>query len=247
MAKTEAYKHVRIDPETGAKNYYFPMEITNEYLRIDAEREGLEICRTRLGFRKFYAVMIPCKDFIIDDGKTIYIPTPEEKQRRRYLDLIKDEMREQSRIKSDGRCMIPNEKGCLVQCPFRVPNPEYTPDNGEPKTLPVKCEGCRNEEFKPAHTVIPMSCLDYQNEKGETQYFEPANPEEYFNAEQLARLSEEFIEFVAQRKPELVELAKLKLAGYSRLECAKLLGEAKSTTGDHVAKLKKLVTEFLDA
>lgn len=68
MAKTvnnETYKHVRINPETGERDYYFPMEINYPELRKWAQEQGFDIARTRLGFRTFDAVMVPCKDFII--------------------------------------------------------------------------------------------------------------------------------------------------------------------------------------
>jgi len=249
MAKTvnnESYKHVRINPETGKRDYYFPMEINYPELRKWAQEQGFDIARTRLGFRTFDAVMVPCKDFIIVDGKEVYIPTPEEKQHKRYLDLIADEMNAQEKMKEDGRCSIPDGHGSVKRCPLRIPNPNYTPDNGEPKTLPVKCEGCPYEDFRQAHTTIEMSCLDHEDDNGETEPYEPATPENYYSGEQYIRLVEQFIEFVATRDPQLAELAKLKTAGYSRLESAEILGLARSTAGDHVQKLKKLATEFLD-
>lgn len=249
MAKTvnnESYKHVRINPETGERDYYFPMEINYPELRTWAKEQGFDIARTRLGFRTFDAVMVPCKDFIIVDGKEMYISTPEEKQHRRYLDLIADEMNAQEKMKEDGRCTISDGHGGVKRCPLRIPNPNHTPNNGEPKTLPVKCENCPFEQFKQAHTTVEMSCLDHEDENGEIEFYEPATPENHFAGEQYTRLVDQFIEFVTSKDPQLAELAKLKTAGYSRLESAEILGLARSTAGDHVQKLKKLATEFLD-
>ena len=253
MATTEfnrnpdpCYKHIRTNPDTGEQEYYFPLEITYPELRIWAREQGLEIARTRLGFRTFDAVMVPCKDSVKVNGKEQYVPTPVEKQRRRYLDLIKDEMNAQEEMKEDGRCTIPDGHGGLKRCPLRIPNPNYTPNNGEPKTLPVKCENCPFEQFKQAHTTIEMSCLDHEDENGEMEFYEPVTPENYYSGEQYLRLVEQFIEFVSTREPQLAELAELKTAGYSRLESAEILGLARSTAGDHVQKLKKLASEFLD-
>ena len=59
-----------------------------EYAKVN----NLQIGLARLGFRIFEAMFIPCKHSTYGPkGNLVFLDTPEEEQRRIFLDLIKDE------------------------------------------------------------------------------------------------------------------------------------------------------------
>ena len=240
--------NIRFNSTTDSYDYFFPMELTSDADREYARFCGFEIGMARLGYRHFLAIFVPCKDRIVDKtGREIFIETSEEGQRARYLEYIKDELREQDAAKQDGRCMIPDGKGKVKRCPCRIDNPNYVPGGSEPKTLPVRCEGCKYEAFRQAHTFIPLSSLDYENEEGVVESYEAPSPETYFAADKYDRLATGFVEFVRQKKPEFAGLADLLTQEYTRSEAARELGIPGNTAAYHREKLKKLCREFLDA
>lgn len=245
----EAYKHVRVNPITGELDYFYPMRITSPADREFAKAQGLEIARTRLGNRVFDAVMIPCKTVERDaTGKESYADTPSEIQHQRYLEFIKAEMVEQDAEKRDGRCIIPDENGGYKRCPLRVANPAYTHGGNEPKTLPVKCEGCKYEEFKHAHTVTPFSTMDYVDEEtGEIVPFEPTASRLSFEADRYDRLSEELLEAVRAQAPDLFDFTGLLLREFSRSEAARELGTHTSTAAYRRKKIMEIARKFLDS
>lgn len=243
----ESFRHIRTNLSTGEQDCFFPLEITDPSIRELARERGLEISRSRLGNRVFDAVMIPCKTTAMIHGREVYIDTPFEVQRQRYLALIKDELNTQEAAKQDGRCQIPDGHGGLKRCPCRVPNPDYVPGGAEPKTLPVLCEGCVYEELRQAHTTIGLPDLDHQDERGEAEPYEPASPETYYEGDRYERASNSFLEFVRERDPKLAALAELLTQEYTKSEAAMLLGDARSTVGSRAEKLKALCSEFLDA
>ena len=242
----EAFRHIRTNPITGEDEYYFPLEITDPSIRALAREKGLEITRTRLGYRVFDAAMIPCKDTVMIHGEEIFVDTPSDVQRRKYLDLIKDELAAQNAAKQDGRCQIPDGRGGLKRCPCRVANPDYIPSSNQPKTLQVKCEGCRYEEFRQARTTVVLSTLDHQNEAGEFETFEIPAPKDLLTADRFLELREEFIAFVQTRNPKLAPLAELLTLEFTKSEAARELGDAWGTVTSRTDKLKELVTDFLD-
>lgn len=246
MAK-KILKNVRMNPITGDPDYFFPMEVTNPADREYARLNGLEVGKAMLGFRSFEAIMIPCKTKGYDaKGREIYLDTPSEEQRRIYAALCKDELNHQEDIKQDGRCEIPGKNGGTKKCPLRIPNPGYAPGNGQPKTLANKCEGCPFEQFRQAHTTIPLSCLDHEDENGEREPYEPSTPKNYCEGNYFEELGKAFVEFTKEQSPRLTPLAEKLVLEYSQSDAAKVLGKSNSTVYSQRKKLEKLLTEFLD-
>lgn len=244
-------KNVRTNPVTGDFDYYFPMEVTSPEDKEYAGLNGLEIGQARLGFRNYEAIFIPCKDKALDaEGNTVYLDTPSEVQHRRFLDLIKDEMREQDSVKQDGRCDIPDGNGGTKRCPCRMPNPDFVPGRDEgkkPKTLPVKCEGCVYEQFRQAHTTVTFSCLDHEDGDGDMESYEASAPANYYEGERYERMREAFLMFVQEQNPKLTDLAELLTLDYNRSEAARELGMATSTAASRRELLKDLCRQFLDS
>lgn len=243
-----AFKHVRKNQVSGELDYFFPMEIKSKADKDAAKAQGLEIAWTRLGYRTFEAVMVPCKTVMRDaNGNETYIDTPSEVQRERYLELIKAEMNEQEATKEDGRCNIPDGRGSYIRCPIRMKNPAFVPGGNEPKTLPVACAGCKYEPFKHEHTVITHSDLTMVNpETGDEILFEAVSPDLYNEADRYMRLSPAFVDFVRMRAPELVSLASMLTREFSRSDAARMLDIPISTAGSQKQRLMKLLLEFLD-
>ena len=244
-------KNVRINPVTGDFNYYFPMEVKGPADKEFARLNGLEIGHVRLGFRCFEAILIPCKNTTIDaEGNTVYLDTPGEVQRRRFLELIRDEMKWQDEVKQDGRCPIPDGNGGVKRCPCRVPNPDFVSGRDEgkkPKTLPVKCEGCVYEQFRQAHTTVTFTCLDHENEDGEMESYEAPAPANYYEGERYERMREAFLEYVKEHNDKLTDLAELLTLEYNRSEAARALDMPASTAASRRELLKELCRQFLDS
>lgn len=245
-----AKKHldnVRINPSTGEREFYFPMEVKDPADKEYARLNGLEVGWARLGFRKFRAVFVPCKDQVTDShGKTTYLDTPSDIQHRRYLDYIKDELNEQEDAKQDGRCQIPDGNGGLKRCPCRIPNPDYVSGGDQHRTLPVKCEGCMYEQFRQARTTIVLSCLDHESEDGKMESYEIPAPRNSFAADRYETIRGQFLGFVKERNPKLLPLAELLTDELTKSEASRALELATSTVGRRTDKLKELLTEFLD-
>ncbi len=245
-SQAESFRHIRKNPLTGEDDYFFPMEIIDPSIRALARERNLEIARTRLGNRTIDAVMVPCKDTATINGVEVFVDTPSEVQRRRYLEYIRDELAEQDAKRQDGRCNIPDAYGGLKRCPCRVPNPDYVAGGKQPKTLPVRCEGCIYEQFRQAHTTIVVSALDHENEAGEFESFEIPAQKDLLSADRFLELRQEFIAFVRERNPKLADQAELKTLEFTNSEIARLLDQPTSTVTSRGEKLKALMTAFID-
>jgi len=223
------------------------MEVKDDSVLTYAREYGYEVGWARLGFRKFLAVFVPCKEQVTDShGRITFLDTPSDVQRRRYLAYIKDEMDEQEDAKQDGRCNIPDGHGGIKRCPCRIANPDYVPGGDKPKTIPVKCEGCVYEQFRQAHTTITLSSLDSENDDGEVTTYEVAAPRSYFAADRYTEVKEQFLDFVKERNAKLLPLAELLTDELTKSEASRELGDVWSTVTSRTDRLKELVTEFLD-
>ena len=125
-------------------------------------------------------------------------------------------------------------------------NPDYVPGGDQPKTVPVRCEGCIYEQFKQAHTTIVLSTLDHENENGEFETYEIPATKDMTAADHFLELREAFIAFVQERNPKLAPLAELLTLEFTKSEAARELGDAWGTVTSRTDKLKELVTDFLD-
>lgn len=243
----EKFRNIRTNPETGEKDYFFPLEITDDSILVYAREHNLEVGPARLGFRRFRAVFVPCREQTTDShGRVTFLDTPSDIQRRRYLDLIKDEMDAQERAKEDGRCCISDGRGRIKRCPLRIPNPAYKPENGQPKTVAVHCEGCVFEAYKQEHSFVQFSTLEVENDAGEPEPFEVPAPATYYAADEYEKTAQEFVAFVTARKPKLAPLAEKLMEEYTRSDAARELGDAWGTITSRTDKLKTLMLEFLD-
>ena len=225
-------RNIRINPKTGEKEYFFPMEVTQETLssyRGAIKQNNYEVGYAKLGYREFLAIFIPCSE-------------------TEYRAFIKDELDSQEAAKQAERCLIGNDHGKLKRCPMRVPNPAYKEGSAEPKTLAVKCEDCphfKNWNNKPSGAIL-FSMLENENDDGETTVFKPKSPANYSLGNSYETLVNEWVEFVKSRKPKLAELAGLLAQEYVQADAAKELNKSTSTIHSQNEGLKALCLEFLD-
>ncbi len=224
-------KNIIVNPITGKIEFRFPLELTSESqesLKDLIYINGYEVGIAKLGYRTFPAAMIPMSE-------------------EQYHELIKDELNRQEEIKQSGRCPISDGNGKLKRCPMRVPNPTYVEGGNEPKTLPVKCEGCKFNTFdKKEYGTLTFSCLTTTDEDEENTGFEPAAPSTYYAGAEYETLCEKWVDFIKNKKPELADLADLLAQEYLRSEAANTLQKPASTVRSQGNTLKNLVEEFLD-
>lgn len=241
-------RHTRKNPATGEIDYFFPMEIEDPIDKEYARLRGYEIGQTLLGYRVINAIMVPCKRKTRDAlGREVYINTPSEEQHRIYKALIQDELDKQEEERLDGRCPLPKVSGKgMKRCPRYVKNPAFIPGSDQPKTIANRCEGCKFERFKQAHTTITLSCLDHEGEDGESEAFEVPAPRSNYAGDRYEELAEGFVAYIKEHKPRLLPLAEKLVQEYDLTDAAKELGKSTSTTFSQKEKLKELVTEFLD-
>ena len=230
----EAFRHVRRNPSTGEEDTFFPLEITDPSIRALAKEQGLDLARTRLGSRTIEAVMVPCKETATQHNQQIFLDTPPEVQHRRYLAYISDELVHQDARRQETRCYIPDGNGGLKRCRPRKPNPAYRPGSKQPKTLPVRCEGCPYRAYRP-NSSTERFC--------EEAFLSPRNP---FEADRYEAMRKAYLAIVKQHTPNLCRLAALLTLEYSIAEAARELHLPFSTVASQAKKLQKLLKQFLD-
>ena len=125
-------------------------------------------------------------------------------------------------------------------------NPDYIPGGDQPKTLPVRCEGCIYEQFRQAHTTIVVSALDHENEAGEFESFEIPAMKDMLAADRFLELRQEFIAVVRERHPKLTDQVELKTLEFTNSEIARLLDQPTSMVTSRSEKLKSLAAAFID-
>ena len=122
----------------------------------------------------------------------------------------------------------------------------YVPSGDHLKTLPVKCQSYKYEQFKPAHTVVVMSFFDQENDNGEKQTYEFPTAQDTLSTNRFLGPREEFLAFVQERNPKLADQAELKTLEFTNSEIARLLDQPTSTITSRGEKLKALMTAFID-
>lgn len=240
------YNHCRIDPVTGQKNWYVPLEILDDTSEKIARAGGLDVCWTRYGGRKIWAVMLPCKDKKTINGQEVYVDTPEEVQHERYKEFIREDMGRQYREKCDGRCEIPDGHGGVKRCPTRVPNPKYEPGVDDRKTLPVRCEGCKYEEFRKSHSEELFCDRQSEDEDGEVVYFDPAGGEKMMDSVFYDLWREEILDLVQKAKPKLVPAVEALLWEFKPGEVSGVINKNPNTVKSQLKKLRELLQEIRD-
>jgi DNA-directed RNA polymerase specialized sigma24 family protein len=112
--------------------------------------------------------------------------------------------------------------------------------------LAVSCSGCPYEDYRQAHTEIPLSALDSVDDSGEVEEsFEPPAEKDMLAADLFEAWREEFLNFVSLRAPMLVPQATLRTLGYRNAEISRKLGVPSSTVTSRGEKLEDMLMEYL--
>ena len=220
--------YCRPNPITGKPDYFFPMELTDDAMRDLAETQGLNIGQAKLGGRTFTAVWVPCKDTAMINGREVFIDTPSDVQRERYLQYIKDELKEQESIRLESRCLIPGIRGGLKRCPRFIPRP-----GSDSEMSPVRCEGCKYE-------------LYHDRELSQEELEDVPSPDGYLQGDRYATLTSSFLSSVRKISPQLVALAELLTQEYTLIEAGEELGIPQSTASSQRKDLIRLCRSFLN-
>ena len=248
-------QHKRKNPSTGKTEYFFPMEITGEpedrmAMKEAAKQSGLDIAMSCLGNRTFLAVMIPCKDHIVDKtGRDVYVDTPEERQREIYHEYMRAELAEQDKVKQNSRCNIPNGKGKIKRCQFEIPNPNYVHGGSEPSKIKVKnCDECPYSDYRHSKNTVLFSELSMLDDDGREVDFEPVSPASFGEADRYLHFGSEFIDFVRNnpKTAYLTEVAELLVREYSCAQSAKVIDRGYTTAKSQAKVLGKLLEEFIE-
>ena len=65
-----------------------------------------------------------------------------EVNKNAYDIFKREQWMQEHHYRIENRCIISGQNGKARFCPVRIPNPLYTPDNGQPKTLSNSCTSC---------------------------------------------------------------------------------------------------------
>lgn len=250
MAK-KLFEHIRVNEKTGTKAYYYPMPVKdtpeNQAFINSIRALGYEVGWTRLGFEIIHAALVPCKNHFKDkSGRTVYVDTPEDEQRRIYNNYIREALAEQDRKKHDGRCCFFNEHGQRERCPLRIPNPDFNVNlphdlKTNPKTIPNRCDICKYFPFKESHDVTPFSSLANEDDNGEDIPYEPPTPWDYNESDHYDELEDAVKAILHRYRPKLDGLVDLLASGLTQAEAAETLGKAPSTINSQQKLLHKLL------
>ncbi len=223
---------------------YYPLRIVDKASENLAKAYGYDIRKVSLGKSpvRFRAVMVPCIPTYKTDGVS-----PKE-QIHFALQLSSDDIREQQDNINDTRCLIPSQKGLWKRCPYAV---KSEPNSSGNKTKRTCCDGtgrndaCPFVKFKTRSPVSTFSDLAQENENGDYAPFDVASPVSPNESYRYQELSQRFLNYVKDRKPRLLDLAKLLLEGFSYSEAEKELGRRHSTIWSQIQHLKDLALDFI--
>lgn len=146
-----------------------------------------------------------------------------------YNDIMNTYYREFKAEDRDKRCVVSDGKGHLIRCP------ECN-----------KCKECPLYLTREHYGTATFSDLENTNDEGETVPFDPESTHDYNDADRYERMLVDLVDHINEVAPEYADLLNLLMDGLSRREAAAELNIPKSTAIDRVAKLRKIVDEFLE-
>ena len=208
--------------ETKQFDYYYPIDL--EGLSAEDvktyEQSGLKIGCSRIGSKPIkIAAMLPCKKQEKINGKTVFVDTPEEEQRKIFLSYAEDELHEQARVRDSNRCIISNGKGGLKRCQGNCATCDQS-HNRKPQTIMLS--GLDNED----------DIFDVEDKYGD----------EAFKA---CVLYEELYAFVSKNYPKYASVLEALKNSNTRCDAAKSIGIEPYAFYKRSNKLREIVAEFL--
>lgn len=167
-----------------------------------------------------------------------------------YKEYQREQWRKEDQWKRENRCQICGEMGKLIRCPMKKANPDYTGAPGEKKFIAIRCDDCLygyHRLFRPVKGNVFFSTLDYTDDDGNTEAFEPDGGKLYSDADIFEKLTADFVAYLRakgdeyQQKADLVEML---LQDYSIKDYAEKNGIAEPTVYGWRKKIRKVYNEF---
>lgn len=219
--------------------YFIRLETDEEGIRQYKEAPDSEKAGTSLGMIRIEGKLIPAILLEVDK------PTYDEFQREIW--------KTEDRHKQENRCIICGKNEKSMRCPIRIPNPQYTDTNGEPKTLANDCSNCPygyHKLFHPIKGKIHFSSLDIMDDNGNIDEFDPEAAKHYSEADIYVTMLKDLINYIHEKYPQYPEyLDFISLLGneIDLKEAAAIIGRPKSTLYGWLKKLRPIFDEFIES
>lgn len=113
-----------------------------------------------------------------------------EVNKNAYDVFKREQWMQEHHYRIENRCIVSGQNGKARFCPIRIPNPTYTPDNGQPKTLSNSCTACPyNNKFNLLKGKTCFSTLSVTDKDGNTDSYEPVSTRDIFRIMYIPHMS----------------------------------------------------------
>ena len=232
----ERSPHDKKVPETKAEKKYFVLfETDEEGIRqfqscSDQDRSGAMLSKMCI------------------EGKMV--PALKLEVNKNAYDVFKREQwMQEHHYRTENRCIVSGQNGKARFCPIRIPNPTYTPDNGQPKTLSNSCTACPyNNKFNLLKGKTCFSTLSVTDKDGNTDSYEPVSTRDINYTDHYQELLTGWISYIQKNYPQYnryVELINLLGNEFTLKEASAILNRPQRTLYGWVQTLRPIFKEYL--
>lgn len=182
------------------------------------------------------------------EGKMV--PALKLEVNKNAYDIFKREQwMQEHHYRIENRCIISGQNGKARFCPIRVPNPEYTPDNGQSKTLTNSCTACpHNRIFNLMKGKICFSTLSVTDRDGNQYSYEPQSVRDINFTDHYRELLAGWISFIQKNYTQYsryVELINLLGNEFTLKEASAILNRPQRTLYGWVQTLRPIFKEYM--
>ena len=224
-------------PETASEKKYFVLfETDEEGIRqfqscSDQDRSGAMLSKMCIEGR-----MVPALKLEVDKNA--------------YEIFKREQWMQEHHYRIENRCIISGQNGKSRFCPVRVPNPEYTPDNDQPKTLANSCTACpHNRIFNLMKGKACFSTLSVTDKDGNQDPYEPQSVRDINFTDHYQELLNGWISFIQKNYPQYsryVELINLLGNEFTLKEASAILNRPQRTLYGWVQTLRPIFKEYMN-
>lgn len=223
-------------PETASEKKYFVLfETDEEGIRqfqscSDQDRSGTMLSKMCIEGR-----MVPALKLEVDKNA--------------YEIFKREQWMQEHHYRIENRCIISGQNGKSRFCPIRIPNPVYTPDNGQPKTLANSCTTCpHNKIFNLMKGKAFFSTLSVTDKDGNQDPYEPQSARDINFTDHYQELLTGWISFIQKNYPQYnryIELINLLGNEFTLKEAATILNRPQRTLYGWVQTLRPVFKEYM--
>ena len=172
-----------------------------------------------------------------------------EVNKNAYDVFKREQWMQEHHYRIENRCIVSGQNGKARFCPIRIPNPSYTPDNGQPKTLSNSCTACPyNNKFNLLKGKTCFSTLSVTDKDGNTDSYEPVSTRDINYTDHYQELLTGWISYIQKNYPKYnryIELIKLLGQEFSLKEASAILHKPQRTLYGWVQTLRPIFKEYL--